>query len=437
MSNNTNCGSYTYYEMERDILTRKKTRMLKERAAASPEEREKIEKRFNPLIDALNKKIAAYKDSNKTEDQKATTDKTPPVEENSGEKEIVVEEEKKVEDIKSSTMIPDLSLKPDSDQNQFNQMPIQPIPGLVDFSNTIFNPRHKSEGLPNIPPKQKQTPKPSTGEDIEGELNITPLDTVNNDKKVSPTAMPVEKSETIPNPSEESTFIIDNSKCFAENQKKADLLKSIEEIANEMNCQVQFISIPAKDGKPSGLISVHTFVDRIYSPLKSFIIDLGVVIDRREKLWPINSGYVEDASSAYEVKISDKEKKKVINKKLFSDIFMGGIHALRPKDSMYTQDFIALNRLVALITVNNHSGIRDKETKTKLRERLIKAMNAGVFDAALRNDPKTRFRLEYFNSLNDYGFTSQGVPYRFTTTIYPDKVQNITFGNKVNLTIVQ
>lgn len=306
-----------------------------------------------------------------------------------------------------------------------------------DDTTLMYNPptpRHKNE-LPHQPTVVKEKPKKAEADKVDIDLDaVTPPET-----EAKP--IPVETDIIDPKPSISYTVeppkpIFDNSEIYRIYDKKEDLLRSIEKIAISQGAQIQYVEITGDvDKHHSGLLCVQTYVDGNFNHFKSFIIDLGVVIDRREKLWPTMM-CVEDANAAYELKVNGPEKngKKVLNEKLLIDIFRGGIAALRPKDNMYTSDFLALNRLVALITTNN---IKSKDDKIELRNRLIKAMNAGVFTAALNNDPATRFRLKYFNSVNDFALTSEGVPFRYRSNVFPSKVQEIVFSNgKTTLSVI-
>ena len=235
-----------------------------------------------------------------------------------------------------------------------------------------------------------------------------------------PQAEPVVQPESVP--------IFDNSHLTG----KFKYLAAIEGIALKCGVQVQMAERVGQNGLPNGLISCIVYTgDSKPNPFKGFTVDTGVIIDRRAKVFPgiVSIGY--EDMQAYPVLISKQENgnyksKNVINEKLFTDIFIGGVNALDPKSGMYTPDYLELNKLVAIITMptNNMNG----EIRRAVRERLKAAMNAGVFAKALQIDPNSRFRFKSYDKKNrSFVLTNAGTPYRFGGQVLSTKLIEIAF----------
>lgn len=211
-------------------------------------------------------------------------------------------------------------------------------------------------------------------------------------------------------------------------------LADIEEIALRCGVQVQMLERLGVNGMPSGLISCVVFTGESYpNVFKGFTIDTGVIIDRRAKVFPAILEYGYEDLQAYPVLIPKQEKgakqksKNVINERLFVDLFIGGINNLNEKDGMYTSDYLRLNKFVALISMptNNMNG----DIRKSVRNRLKAAMDAGVFEEALKHDPNSRWRFDSFDrATRSFVLTNAGTPYRFGQKVSSSKRVDISFG---------
>lgn len=221
-------------------------------------------------------------------------------------------------------------------------------------------------------------------------------------------------------------------------ESKYRYLADIENIALANNVQVKFLERVGLDGNPNGLISCISYTAQPGepnkpNPYKGFTIDTGVIIDKRAKVFPaiLESGY-EDLQ-AYPVLIdkedADKGKsksKKVLNEKLFTDIFIGGVNALGPR-GMYSPDFLDLNKCVSLITMP--TGSMSNEIRKQVRDRLMNAMKAGVFASAFSIDPRSRFMFkDYDKKTCCFTLTNKGVPFRYGGQYLATKEIEIYFG---------
>lgn len=276
--------------------------------------------------------------------------------------------------------------------------------------------RHKVDN----PEKPKPTIKKAEEDDVTVDLDGINIET--NPPKPArampeivttniPQADPIEVEPAIP--------VFDNSAVTS--VKNCRYLKDIERTALECGKQIQMIPRMGSNGTPSGLISciVYSPESPEPSPQKCFTIDTGVIIDRRAKIFPgiIDVGF-EDVP-AYPILIpknddkQDKSKSKnVFNEQMFKDIFIGGIDMLRPERSLYTPAYMKLNQNVALITMPTNN--MNKETRKMVQNRLMDAMEAGVFDEVRKVDSYSRFRFaNYCKEDMSFVLSNAGVPYRF------------------------
>lgn len=207
----------------------------------------------------------------------------------------------------------------------------------------------------------------------------------------------------------------DNSYITSKYRYMAD----IEKLALDMGIQILMQPRQGSNGQECGLINCIVYTPESPNPnvAKGFTIDTGCIIDRRAKMFPtiIPAGY-EDVP-AYPVlvpKDGDKhgKSKNVLNEQLFRDMLVGGVLMLDKNKSMYTKDFMQLNKCVALITMPTNN--MNKETRVAVRERLMAAMKDGVFAAIHEKDSKSRFMFKSY-SKKDQSFvlTNEGVPFRY------------------------
>ena len=129
---------------------------------------------------------------------------------------------------------------------------------------------------------------------------------------------------------------VDNSEMIKKYPKVP--LQEIEKIANENGCNIHFDEI---DGR-NGIILVDVADEgNNLRPEKGFTIDVGNIIDRRLKLYPVSltiDPYSPlEVYPAYELMYSDKNNhnKTVLDRKLIADIMIAGIGNIQ-KRSMYS-----------------------------------------------------------------------------------------------------
>lgn len=187
---------------------------------------------------------------------------------------------------------------------------------------------------------------------------------------------------------------------------------------------------------PTGMILCYAFNDGVntFNEYKSFTIDPGEIIDRRPKLFKgiMNHGF-EDAQ-AYPVMLTDKtnKSKNVFNAELFEKIFTGGIGMLDDK-GMYSPQYRALNKFVDLATMP--TKLMNGERRKAVQDRLMKAMQAGVFEKALKEyAPNSRFEFKENSYNKERGFfvlTNFNVPICFNGPVMSTTPIEITFGPQV------
>ena len=268
--------------------------------------------------------------------------------------------------------------------------------------------RHKVDVQePPKPPVQKAEP-----DNVQVDLsNMTPLE-------VNPPKPPKEWPEVVAQPVPQAEHVktelepkFDNSQITSSLRYMAD----IEKVALNLGYQVQMVQRTGPDGNPDGMIAVYTYMDGSPNPImqKAFTIDTGVIIDRRAKMFPVTLNYGYEKFQAYPVLVpvpdSKGKKKNMFNQKLFEDFFRGGIQMLDEKDGMFTPDYRELNENVSLITMP--TAHMNGEIRRTIRDRLLAAMKAGVFEQAKRIEPNSRFRFEnYDKKTGEYILTNVGVP---------------------------
>lgn len=219
-------------------------------------------------------------------------------------------------------------------------------------------------------------------------------------------------------------------------------MAKIEKLALEHGAQILMVKQPTPNGEDSGLINCYVYTPQSSQPnvAKCFTIDTGSIIDHRAKLFPIivESGY--ESYPCYPVLVpketdDGKKGKNVLNEKMFNDIFVGGVQML-PNRFMYTPELVRLNQYVALITMPTNN--MNKESRTIVRNRLLHAVEAGVFEEALKQDPYSRFRFvpgKYNKKTLEFTLSNKGVPYRFCDTCKSTKDIEIVFGENNSTTV--
>lgn len=187
----------------------------------------------------------------------------------------------------------------------------------------------------------------------------------------------------------------------------------------------------------TGMILCYAFNDgsNTFNEYKSFTVDTGMIIDRRPKLFKgiVTSGF--EDMQAYPIQINDKANKNKtnFNAELFEKIFVGGIAMLDDR-GMYSPQYRALNKLVDLSTMP--TKLMNGERRKAVQDRLMRAMNAGVFKKAIQDyAPGSRFEFKESSYNKDQGtfvLTNYGVPPAFNSpTMHAAIPIEITFGHQV------
>ena len=145
----------------------------------------------------------------------------------------------------------------------------------------------------------------------------------------------------------------------------------------------------------------------------------------------------EDKQAYHITRFDEKEKKKVINEKLFNYFFQSG-KLIQSDDKvdknfgMYKPEEIELNKHVALITFNK-KGI-DKELNKEFRTRMLNALKAGLFNEY----GNVRFELSEFDpKKKTFSLTSKGVPMNYGSSIVSPENIKIDFGENGNTTVTK
>lgn len=311
----------------------------------------------------------------------------------------------------SDTILPIPARMPDPVQLQPQQMPIpvQQQAG-VDPSNparAFLQPVHKVDEPEKVKPKRADEDKVDV--DLSG-VNIGGL--------VKPTPRPkkpgyVQAMPEVEAPSTAITNPFDNSGMIQKFPKIP--LKKIEEIGNSMGMGVTFEEYPH-----IGIISVIV-TDHLGKPYipRCFVIDTGMIIDRRAKLITaapmFNNTDIIEFSNMYELMVSNGGHK-VLDEDLIKSMMTAGAMNIT-KRQMYSDEYKALNRKIALITIPT-KGL-NKEERNSLQSYIMKMDKDGWFDAAIKKAPNSRFvfttnQLDK-SHLSKFELINSGVPMYYGT----------------------
>lgn len=113
------------------------------------------------------------------------------------------------------------------------------------------------------------------------------------------------------------------------------------------------------------LIYIRTFNSQAFLPDKSFIIDLGYVIDKRLAIWPCAQAdgsfhYLEDCPIGYALMTRDDK----LNASFISDVIKYGFHGLNQKveteNRLYKERMTITNRVINLITLPDKGISKDQ-----------------------------------------------------------------------------
>jgi hypothetical protein len=122
---------------------------------------------------------------------------------------------------------------------------------------------------------------------------------------------------------------------------------------------------------------------------KSFAIDIsGSIYNKILKIFMVKEGAQIEETNGFPIYKMDQNYKKVLNKKVISDLFKGGEEAVDAKEACYKGMDKKMNSFVDMSTINKLS-INRNDIKT-IRNRIFKALKAGAFDDV---PEETRFRI--------------------------------------------
>ena len=231
-----------------------------------------------------------------------------------------------------------------------------------------------------------------------------------------------------------SEQMYDNSQIIA----SVPFMGEIQAIAlkHHIQLKMEILGYSMNPSIPTGMILCYAFNDgtNTFNEYKSFTIDPGEIIDRRPKLFKgIMSRGFED-TQAYPVMLTDKanKNKNVFNAELFEKIFTGGVGMLDDK-GMYSPHYRTLNKFVDLSTMPTR--LMNGERRKAVQDRLMKAMQAGVFEKALKEyAPNSRFEFKENSYNKERGFfvlTNFNVPICFNGPVMSTTPIEITFGSQV------
>lgn len=281
--------------------------------------------------------------------------------------------------------------------------------------------------LHRIDEKPKEKPPVAKPDNVDVELkdvDMTKGMVASKPKTTKPEFIePLPQGEPI-NPALEKNAV-DNTPLIAKVDKVP--LDMIQKIANDNGHSVAFYEYPNE-----GIISVITYGingNAVYP--KSFCIDLGHVIDARVKLitncpiLPNNDPYAQmiEFGKFYELFVIDpKSHKKVLDTQLLNDMFSAGYMNIK-KRPMYTDEYLALNRKLALISIPT-KGL-NKEQRNAVQTFLIDSLDkTGYLDLAISKTPngcRFVFLDKELNKKNLANFTliNEGVPKFYGTQAQP------------------
>ena len=221
----------------------------------------------------------------------------------------------------------------------------------------------------------------------------------------------------------------DNSALFS----NYPYLKDIQEIAlkHHIQLKMQMMGYTVNPMIPTGIILCHAFNDDngVFNEYKSFTIDTGVIIDRRPKLFVgiVINGF--EQLQAYAIQLNDKanKNKTTFNTELFEKIFVGGTTMLDDR-GMYSPQYRKLNQVVDLSSMP--TKLMNGERRRAIQDRLMNAMNAGVFDDALSKAPNSRFEFKegsYDKDRGTFVLSNNNVPIGFNGPVISTILLEITF----------
>lgn len=187
-------------------------------------------------------------------------------------------------------------------------------------------------------------------------------------------------------------------------------VRDIQKTANDCGYYINPSIIPDGANNPV-MIRIDTFggQNNVFLPDKSFIVDLGVIIDGRYGIWNAiqsngNMAFLEFCNEAYALNTERtienhgrKEKVQVLNVTLLEKIFKYGFSnlggSLAKGDILYGERMIITNRVIDLITMPTNGLSRDAKNLIKggcIRAATILSQNPAIGRLRFKSvDPKT------------------------------------------------
>ena len=178
------------------------------------------------------------------------------------------------------------------------------------------------------------------------------------------------------------------------------------------------------------LIFIRAYNNQAYLSDKSFIIDLGKVIDNRYGIWPCaapNGMYnvLESCDEVYRLFESDKSNSK-INKDFLTTVFQYGFSNLaddvKKKHTLYGIRMTETNRSIALITMPDAFAM-NREARNIIRGACIRLAPEIVANGYTKDG---RFKFKWVNTENmEFCLTNEGMSHYFMTQAYPHRTCEI------------
>lgn len=286
---------------------------------------------------------------------------------------------------------------------QAQQPPVAPQQP-VQQEQTVYVPNVQTVAPPATQEQVIYTPPIQTVEEPEDDkvkvsINIDETPSLN--KKVK---YPGPIQEVTNPPEEELVFEnkFDNSELIA----KFPILKNIQDVANDNKVHAKFT-----ESATTGIILVDSYDQNRRLDIRCFILDMGMIIDNRVKVYPFNKEMIGDSlnfelSHAFTATIRDnsdpkkKGAKQKFNYALFDIIFKGGINSLADQQGMFSAELMKANRYVDMISMLKY--VRNKQQREIVRKNIINLSNTGFFEnlRMQANDYEIRFKVTYVDKDN-------------------------------------
>lgn len=181
------------------------------------------------------------------------------------------------------------------------------------------------------------------------------------------------------------------------------------------------------------LIFIRAFNNQAYLPDKSFIIDLGKVIDNRFGIWPCaapNGAFnvLESCEQVYRLFENDKTTTKV-NKEFLTALFQYGFSNMGDnikndkKNLLYGLRMTSTNQVIALITMPDTMHL-DSKSRNIIKGACIR-MAPEFVKAGYNKDGRLKFSYVNKETL-EFGLTNEGMSHYFMTQAYPHQILSLT-----------